>query len=324
MNIKITVTVLIAFLISFSLLYAVQAEIWNQYFTDVEDKEYLDTIDQIKSKEFSSLDKKIFIVGSSHTKQLLIDHIQETVSNEYPHYWVYNLATGGDSPKDRLGILDEIFSLNPEIVVYGIGLRDFQSITRLEESPIEVPESFLPNAKEYSETLFLTFEKSSGQDFDFLKSAQLTTLRAVREFIGTDDHNLVQIKGRNPNPMTEEELRKPRWISQAEGKIQPLHMNKEFDAFKEIIKELQNNGIKVVVFTTPHSSIFLDALPEETIEQFNFILEKTSKEFNVTIYELHDKYKRLDIWSDNTHVAYNKTGIVYSDDVAKFILKEIN
>jgi len=321
MNIRIILSVFLAFGIAFSILFAVQYNIWNEHFIDQEDELFIQTIQEINSK-FDLQEKKVFIFGSSQAKQLNITHIHETVSSK-SEFSVYNLAIGGDTPKERLRRINTIIELNPEFVVYGIGYRDFQSITRVEELAVTKPYSTLPDPQEYFESFFISIEKILGQDFDFLQSTQLTTLRAVREALDEEKEIRDVPIQRNLAIMTEDDLKNPRWISQAPSKIQPLHMNKQFIALMELIQTLNEHGIKVVFFTTPHSPIFLDALPDYNKKQFDKILLEISSEFNIEVYHLHDKYDRIDIWSDATHVAYNPKSIIYSDDIAQIILNEI-
>jgi len=321
MNIRIILSVFLAFGIAFSILFAVQYNIWNEHFIDQEDELFIQTIQEINSK-FDLQEKKIFIFGSSQSKQLNSTHIHKVISDS-SDFSVYNLAIGGDTPKERLRILQNIIDLNPEYIIYGIGFRDFQSITRVEELAVSKPESFLPDPQQYFETFFLQIERATGQDFDFLQSAQLTTFRGVREILAEEDDIRTKPIQKNLVIMNEEQLRDPRWISQAPSKIQPIHMNKQVIAINDIVNILQKNGIKIVFFTTPHSTIYLDALPNYNKEIYEDILYKIENEYGSKVYRLHDKYTQLDIWSDAIHIAYNPYSIIYSDDIAQIILNEI-
>jgi len=113
------------------------------------------------------------------------------------------------------------------------------------------------------------------------------------------------------------------WVSQANSKIQPLHMNKQFLALEELIKILEKEKIGLVIYTTPHTSIYLDEIPEQNKKIFQDILHKISKNYDISIYQLHDKYTQLDIWSDPTHIAFNTNSLIYSHDVSELILNEL-
>jgi len=322
-KIKISIAALLSFIIAFSILTIVQYVIWNEHFIDNEDLLFVQTMDVIHKTEFLPNDEKIILIGSSHVKQLNSTYIDEIIEKEFPSTSVFNLARGGDSPKERLRILDNILEIEPKIIVYGLGFRDFQSITRVEESAISKPETFLPDPQQYFESTIIYLEKSTNQDFDFLQSAQLTTLRAVREILSDEQKITDAPIQKNSKIMTIDELENPRWISQANSKIQPLHMNKQFLALEEFVKILEKEKIGLIIFTTPHASIYLDKIPEQNKKFFQDILKNISKKYDIPVYYLHDKYPQLDIWSDPTHIAFNTDSLIYSHDVSELILEEL-
>ena len=51
---------------------------------------------------------------------------KKIMSDNGMHYKIYNLAMGGDLPSKRLSQIDKLASFNPKLVIYGVGLRDFQ------------------------------------------------------------------------------------------------------------------------------------------------------------------------------------------------------
>ena len=59
-------------------------------------------------------------------------------------------------------------------------------------------------------------------------------------------------------------------------------------------------------------------------QKLKHILDEISSEFDIPIYNFTNNYASLDIWADPSHVAFNKNSIIYSDDIAKMILKEID
>jgi len=87
--------------------------------------------------------------------------------------------------------------------------------------------------------------------------------------------------------------------------IPSFSVNKDFYAMSEMIQKLQSNNIKVVLFSTPHSKLYFDSIPNASLENFNLILDKLRQSNNIEIYYLHDKYTNLNIWRDNEHVAKN-------------------
>jgi len=79
----------------------------------------------------------------------------------------------------------------------------------------------------------------------------------------------------------------------------------------------------VILFSVPYPSVYLEKISESDIEIFTSRLEKISKENNLEVYHLYDKYAELNIWWDGTHVSMANTTSTYSLDVAKIILQEI-
>jgi len=98
----------------------------------------------------------------------------------------------------------------------------------------------------------------------------------------------------------------------------------QLKAFKKQNFKLQENKIHVIIFTTPYSIVYLDKIPEHEKVNFNLLLENLKNSTGVRIYDLQSKYQDLPIWADVDHVAYHKISQIYSQDVAKIILNELN
>jgi len=67
----------------------------------------------------------------------------------------------------------------------------------------------------------------------------------------------------------------------------------------------------------------LEGISDDRIRSFNLILDELHKIPNLKTYDLFYKYSDLNIWNDPVHVAINDESTIYSEDVAKMILKEI-
>ena len=92
---------------------------------------------------------------------------------------------------------------------------------------------------------------------------------------------------------------------------------------KRIIDKLQKNDIKVILFLTPHSKVFLDYFPENERVAFQEIIDNISVTKEISIYSEMDRYSELNVWNDHTHLSVNNNTNFYSKDIAKFILDEI-
>jgi len=98
--------------------------------------------------------------------------------------------------------------------------------------------------------------------------------------------------------------------------------NEKVIALKQIINTLHNNNVKVIVFTTPHSKYYLDAMPENEKISFKNTLKSIEHDTGVKIHSLEEKYRDLELWNDPDHVALTHNRI-FGDDVTKIILDEI-
>lgn len=309
---------MISFIITFSILFV-----------------FLDSFDTHKNEKnfpWENLDpkKKIFILGSSQVGQLDTDFIDEYVSkSSRGRYIVYNLATFSDDPTRRLGQLEGIISAKPVLVVYGIGFRDFgtQRSTVNQQHPLPDTQKFFHN--------LLTLENFVHYDFSSFENPKLTTLTMFRNSFGVVKECAMCNEPNTPfysHDIKHLEIIKSQYELKKDvenggylliNKISPPEENQNVFALKKMIVDLQKNNIKVVFFITPHSRAYLDAMHDSEKQALNSILENISKESNVKIYSLEDKYADLNIWSIADHVAFTKDSIIYSEDVAKIILNEL-
>ena len=100
-------------------------------------------------------------------------------------------------------------------------------------------------------------------------------------------------------------------------------INTEVIALKQIIKELKQNEIKIIIFTTPYHKFYVEQ-EKSRIIQFDDIVKSIENYADLKIYRLDNKYQEMQIWFDITHIAINKNSTLYSDDIANIILIEIN
>jgi len=89
----------------------------------------------------------------------------------------------------------------------------------------------------------------------------------------------------------------------------------------KIIQRLKQDNIHVVLFTSPLYKELFYAADSCQMKNFEDFVQKLSRDFDIPVYYLHDKYLGLNIWRDQVHIIWGKT--IYTEDVAKIILKEI-
>lgn len=74
----------------------------------------------------------------------------------------------------------------------------------------------------------------------------------------------------------------------------------------------------------PQQEYFLDLVPQQDEILFHNSLNEIKNKFNIEIYDLSRNYENLDIWQDHNHVAFNQKSNIFSDDIYKIIINELN
>lgn len=102
-----------------------------------------------------------------------------------------------------------------------------------------------------------------------------------------------------------------------------IDLEKNENALEQIVGGLSSNNVKVILFTTPQSKAYLDAISPKDKEILNSIVQKMHGKFGIETILLQDKYKNLNVWSDPSHMSTNSTISIYNEDIANAILKEL-
>jgi len=317
MNGKIVLSVLIAFIVTFGLLFTIQ-------FMPKDSNNEIEK-DSFFSQKFVPETNIAFLLGSSQIGHLNTTYIIDTITNDFDDYDLFNLAVNSDDPKERAESIDKIISLHPKIVFYGISYRDFETESSFDEK------SILPDFR-------ILVEDNIPNELESI-NPQLITRRAIRDIL--NDTSIVMLPVYDIHPpntpffslgnlqtkiIDDDELQRQTLIILPSPKdlyIAPSN-NEQVRFFKQIIHELQENKIKVVIFTTPLHKIYLNELNQESKDTFNKILNEVLNEFDVKIYNYTDKYSDLPVWNNLDHLAYNENSMMFSEDIAEMILLEIN
>ena len=313
MNGKITLCVIISFFFTFTLLFSTNASsldptpsLFNyEFFT----------------QEFEPDKKIIFLLGSSNVGQLNVTKINEIVSSQHRDHEIFNLAYNADTPKIRFKGMEETISLKPKYVLYGVSFLDFKHPIE-KENIFDIKFSFaqlLPNNTiEKFNPKFNTIEK--------IKETFVSTdlFPPPRKFFSVPNTPFFEYNEDSTTILTEDELKRGLPLSGVyASEINLTDDHQEVQHFEKIISEFQKNNIKVVVFTTPVSNLYYNALSDSVKDDFNKLLEKVSNDYDVEIYNFSNEFGDMDIYWDLIHVSYNEKSLVYSESAAKIILKEI-
>jgi len=304
--------VIAAFVISFSILF---------YFTLNFDEATVKKNQFYQSHKIKD-EKLIFLIGSSHMGQLNTTHIQKVLDKDGHNYTIYNLAFAGDKPEKRISEIDKILELEPEMIVYGLGYRDFSHYSSNRDN-------ILPDLHDE----FHSFGQKMVLGYNLPSNPKFVTLNTIQDVIRTterldssqsqnrpffdDDANLSEIKNNDEIIQNFKENDNSHKFD-----VRKNVNNINFIALQKILDKLNNQNIDTVIYVTPHHPLFIQAIEENGKTNFEIILKLLEDENMV--YNFEEKYNDKEIWADLTHIAYNEKSLEFSEDMAKIIIDNID
>ena len=317
---KILLIIFLSFLISFSMfLVLIQTFYQEQEIALIEnEKNYYSSI--------QGIDNKIFLVGGSHISAINPFFIEEFLAENNEEYEVFNLSKMANRPLREIKNIDLLISAKPEIIVYGISARDFAEIQSINKptvksnQPLPDPSLFFKNWLNIQNSELLILQP------DF--SPKLITLKEIR---GISVNSQDYIKApffrfdykRDFNVMDDKEL-KLQAIGDAKlVEITSINKNQDLSSLKKIITKLEENNIKIILFTTPQHKYFYDLVDITEKKAFEEIIIDLEKSHNLEINQFTEKYSDLEIWRNPTHIVVSKSASIFSDDIANLILEEL-
>jgi hypothetical protein len=273
--------------------------------------------------------KKIIIMGSSHTGTLNNDYINNHLEKNGLNFTSYNLSIGADTPSDRLWSIDNIIDMNPSLVLYGVGWRDLENTDSVQQNRNINSKLLFDPELFFNDLIPLNIHNEIC--LSSLKSPLSITIGFVRNLLSPNNEVGIQNQFMpfflhfNYYSLThsnDELVDHPILLKKYKGFDDS---GKNANALKKIITKLKENDIDVILFVTPLSNIYLDNyLPEVNKLDMFYFMDTLKNDYNIKIFYFHDKYKDLNIWADPQHVAYNENTLIYSDDILQIILRETN
>lgn len=301
----IVISLIISFTISFSFFLIFQQQNWQILNTNIE---------YFYSQNSLVNEPKILLIGSSHIGMLNASHVQSIVNKKFHDYTVYNLAISSDRPSKRIHELEKIISLNPKLIVYGIGFRDF--------SNEQLPANFLPDPK----NSFNNFLSENSPNF--LENPKLVTLNVIKNTLQYNNkpENLEKNTPFFPytieyNKITDLNELEQKTNSNLRINISNLEQNRDFLAIKEILSTFSKNKIPTVLLLTPHNSYFLDSLSENDKQNFFTMINEINSNNHTEVYSLMKNYSNNNIWLSENHITHSSEGIQFSEDLGKIIIR---
>jgi hypothetical protein len=99
--------------------------------------------------------------------------------------------------------------------------------------------------------------------------------------------------------------------------------NQNICAINKIISKLQDEEIKIILFTTPLHDYYLESFSISQKNNFIDLKNNLSKKFGLKIYEFEEKYNELNIWRDTQHISHHQNVTIFNEDIAEMIMENI-
>ena len=272
------------------------------------------TEDQITQKKFFEeiKPKSIFLMGSSH-----IGRINATKVEEYSNLenTIYNIAIDGNHPKQRVNQLEMIIKSNPKTILYGMSYRDFQ-----------FPQNNLIITKEdfdLRRDIICNFQDYFPESPFFQIKNILTNITGM----GLMEDSKQIIQSNTPfitYKLNERPLEEPDFSENNKNIFNkwndPNRTFCEISSIKKIISEAKDNGINIILITTPLHSSYLELITNSQKDNFEVVKKYLTQKYNVKIFEFENKYSSIeDIWYDSSHLLVSKNVDIFNRDIAKIL-----
>lgn len=306
--------------------------------------------------------KKIFVLGSSSTDVLNFTRLDEyLLEHNMGNYETFNLAENGDRPTKRIKEIDEIISAKPDLVFYGLGMREFgfdlyshgssncpplrsdalfsvnQKIQEFENKENTTKMQNVSSKKVFEPISELRQKISdsgffkTGFDFVEPKFATVSILKLAFDQHEEDKTNQDILINKNYTflkkqggvySITSNDRLQASIDGLVLGYCEQIH-KEEIGNLEQILTKLKEHDIQIILFVAPYSGPYVNAISNMGIRHYYDALQEVSQKFDVDIYSFLTKYSDQEIFYDNTHVAANPQSIVFTNDFAKLLLDEI-
>jgi hypothetical protein len=257
-------------------------------------------------------EQKIVIIGSSQVAILKPTEISNLLSNE--KNGVYNLFKNADLPTKRLESVHEILEINPNLVLYGVGLNSlgYGNMNNISEDKKCIKISNNEISKKSEEVIIaksniIGYEQDESSQNIFEKEFFKTinpkqlTIEIIKKinFRTNEPDNQNTIEDVIKEKKSIEDLE--RIDSKDFGMCIDRYEN-GYNALRAIVEILKQEGIEVVLFIPPYDVEYFTYMPENVENSLRNTIFAVAEEKNVKVYDLTHEFDGLDIFQDITHM----------------------
>ena len=317
MRFKIFLTLGFAFCITLGMLFSLMDLYINIY-----DPEWNGVFSNEKMK---NNEKRIFLIGASNVYSIDVDRISEKISSNDVEYGIYNLADMSDIPTKRMNSVGNLLNLEPDIIIYGLSITDFELDRDYKLEFFNNDFSYyLLNPNEFFRHFFSYIIDSDFSE-RFPASPKDRMIQSIKYILRGPDYSSHPFINFNKNEIvSQDKIYDIYKKDMSFNGIDTNSDNEEIIAVKKMIEMFQSNGIKVLIFTPPYNELFFESTTIEEIENFEKIIESISKMYDVETLYLHDELMKESIWKDPYHVAVNKDSRIYTDKIGDWLVTELD
>ena len=269
-------------------------------------------------------DEIIFLIGASNVYSIDVDKISKKISSNGFDYGIYNLADMSDTPTKRMNSIGNLLNLEPDIVIYGLSITDFELDRDYKSEVFNNDFSYyLLNPDEFFRHFF-SYMIDSDFSEKFPTSPKDRMMQSIKYVLRGPDyptHPFINFK--QSNIISQDEMNSIYQNSIEFRGIDDSIENDEFIAANKIIETFESNGIKVLIFTPPYNELVFQHVEQNEREHFVEIMEKISEKFEIDVLYLHEKYAEEEIWKDPYHVAVNENTQIYTNDIKNWLIVEL-
>lgn len=269
----------------------------------------------------SVIEKKIFLIGSSSAYAVNASFVNENLLKNNHNYEFYNLADMSDKPKKRLNSIQNLLNHNPSVILYGVGIYDFEKY-KSKTSSLSIDDYILEPNIYFKNTFEDLIQNNLNEQFPLSPKDRILTF--LKYVLRGPDHHFHPFIPFSPTPINDfPTIQKLYGEARTINSIDMSDNSDQIHALNTIISKAKSQNTKVILFTNPNSILLNQKIDKNELNNFEIFIQKFAEKNDVPIYFLHDEYSEMNIWRDTLHIAIHPDASIFSHDISKILLKEL-